>query len=214
MRRQGGSGRTAGSGVCAGLGCALGRAGVWVGAWAGVGVLMLGLGGCRHKTRVVLPVPVRTPVDLLDIPRPENLPSVEATPEKLTTAPIAAAAAKPKRERKRSASKVAPAPVPAAPAPPAQAVGTTPSADVTAIGALTAGGEATPQTKQEAGDLLASIEKRLNALPAQIQEQEKAQISKVRNFWRDAQNALKSGDAEGAKTLATKAKLLLDDLEK
>jgi ribosomal protein S20 len=39
-------------------------------------------------------------------------------------------------------------------------------------------------------------------------------VSKVRNFWKDAQDALKSGDAEGAKTLATKAKLLLDDLEK
>jgi len=36
----------------------------------------------------------------------------------------------------------------------------------------------------------------------------------VRNFRKDAQEALKSGDAEGAKTLATKAKLLLDDLEK
>ena len=43
---------------------------------------------------------------------------------------------------------------------------------------------------------------------------EKAQISKIRNFQRQAQEALTSGDLEGAKTLATKAKLLLDDLEK
>jgi ribosomal protein S20 len=84
----------------------------------------------------------------------------------------------------------------------------------TAIGALTAGGEASPQTKQEAADLIASSEKRLNALPAKKAEDEKAQVSKVKNFLKDAQEALKSGDAEGAKTLATKAKLLLDDLEK
>jgi ribosomal protein S20 len=51
----------------------------------------------------------------------------------------------------------------------------------------------------------------LNALPPQMDEAQKEQISKVRNFWRDAQEALKSGDVEGAMTLATKAKLLLDD---
>ena len=79
---------------------------------------------------------------------------------------------------------------------------------------MTAGGETNPQTRQEAEDLIASVEKRLNALPAQKVEEQKAQVSKVRNFWKDAQEALKSGDAEGAKTLATKAKLLLDDLEK
>ena len=68
--------------------------------------------------------------------------------------------------------------------------------------------------QQEAVDLIAANEKRLNALSAQIVEAEKAQISKVRNFQRQAQEALNSGDAEGAKTLATKAKLLLDDLVK
>jgi len=89
-----------------------------------------------------------------------------------------------------------------------------PSPEETAIGALTAGGEANPQTKQEAADLITSSEKRLNALPAQKAEDEKAQVNKVKNFLKDAQEALKSGDAEGAKTLATKAKLLLDDIEK
>jgi ribosomal protein S20 len=62
--------------------------------------------------------------------------------------------------------------------------------------------------------LIASIEKRLNALSAQQTDEQKAQVSKVKNFLKDSQEALKSGDAEGAKTLATKAKLLLDDLEK
>ncbi len=54
----------------------------------------------------------------------------------------------------------------------------------------------------------------MNALPAQKAEEQKAQVSKVKNFLKDAQEALNTGDAEGAKTLATKAKLLLDDLEK
>jgi ribosomal protein S20 len=119
--------------------------------------------------------------------------------------------AKPKRERKKPPVKATPAPE-----PPTQLASATPahSPEETAIGALTAGGEENPQTKQEAADLITSSEKRLNALTPQKAEDEKAQVSKVKNFLKDAQEALKSGDAEGAKTLATKAKLLLDDLEK
>jgi len=91
---------------------------------------------------------------------------------------------------------------------------TEPAPEVAAIGALTAGGDTNPRMQQDAMDLIASIEKRLNALPAQKVEEQKTQISKVKNFLRQAQEALSSGDAEGAKTLATKAKLLLDDLVK
>jgi hypothetical protein len=158
---------------------------------------------------VVAPLPpVQTPVALLDIPEPDNLPMIDAPQIKLPPVPYATNA-KPKRERKKPAPKVVPPPEPV------QVASTpTPTPEETAIGALTAGGEASPQTKQEAAELIGSSEKRLNALSAQKAEEQKAQISKVRNFLKDAQDALKSGDAEGAKTLATKAKLLLDDLEK
>ncbi len=88
------------------------------------------------------------------------------------------------------------------------------AAEVTAIGALSSGGDPNSHAQQEAADLIGSIDRRLNAVPAQKAEAEKAQISKIRNFQRQAQEALTSGDIEGAKTLATKAKLLLDDLEK
>ena len=169
--------------------------------------LAIGLGGCRHKTQVAaLPI-VQAPVELVDIPEPDNLPVVEEAQITLPPVPVATDA-KPKREKKKPAPKVVSAPEPA------QVASVAPSPEETAIGALTAGGEASPQTKQEASDLIASSEKRLNALSAQKAEDEKAQVSKVKNFLKDAQDALKSGDAEGAKTLATKAKLLLDDLEK
>ncbi len=166
---------------------------------------MLGLVGCRHKPQVA-PVPqVLSPVALEDIPEPD-LPMVEMPQVKLPPVPVATNA-KPKRPKKK--------PAPKAPEPePAQVASVAPPPEETAIGALTVGGEANPQTKQEAADLIASSEKRLNALSSQRSEDEKAQISKVKNFLKDAQDALKTGDAEGAKTLATKAKLLLDDLEK
>lgn len=172
--------------------------------------LAIGLAGCRRKPQLAPLPPVLTPVALEDIPEPENLPMVEAPPEKLPPVPVSADAGKPKRRKKQAPKVVAPP----EPVPETQVASAAPSPEETAIGALTAGGETNPQTKQEAADLIASIEKRLNALPAQKAEEQKAQVSKVKNFWRDAQEALKSGDAEGAKTLATKAKLLLDDLEK
>jgi ribosomal protein S20 len=173
--------------------------------------LTVGLGGCRRKAQVVILPAILTPVALEEIPEPENLPMVDVEQTSLPPVPAVASAGKPKRERKKPAPKTAPVPEPvqiASITPPP------PSAEETAIGALTPGGETNPQTKQEAADLITSSEKRLNALPTQKAEEEKAQVSKVKNFLKDAQDALKTGDAEGAKTLATKAKLLLDDLEK
>jgi hypothetical protein len=83
-----------------------------------------------------------------------------------------------------------------------------------AIGELTAGGDATPQTRQEATELIAANDKRLKALPASKVKAQRSQINKILNFQRQALTALNSGDAEGAKTLATKAKLLLYDLDR
>ena len=172
--------------------------------------LTVGLGGCRRRAQVVILPGILTPVALEEIPEPENLPTIEVRQTNLPPVPAVASAGTPKRERKKPAPKTVPVPEPvqiASVAPP-------PSLEETAIGALTPGGETNPQTKQEAADLITSSEKRLNALPTQKAEEEKAQVSKVKNFLKDAQDALKTGDAEGAKTLATKAKLLLDDLEK
>jgi ribosomal protein S20 len=162
----------------------------WTTLWFG---LTMGMAGCRHKPQLAPLPPVMAPVTLEEIPEPDNLPMVEVPPEKLPPVPVSTEAGKPKKRRK-APKVVAPEPVPETQV----ASGAAPSPDA-AVGAE---------------DLIASIDKRLNALPAQKVEEQKAQVSKVRNFWKDAQDALKSGDAEGAKTLATKAKLLLDDLEK
>lgn len=173
-------------------------------------VLTCGLSGCMHlQKRPKVPVlpPVLTPIELERLPPPENPPLVDTPVVELPPIPVAAAAASPRRERRRIApTKAVPAPEEASPEP---------ATDTTvAIGELTAGGAANPQAQQEAADLIASIEKRLNALSAQTVRRQRAQINRVRNFWRQAREALNSGDTEGATTLATKAKLLLDDLEK
>jgi hypothetical protein len=179
----------------------------WTTLWFG---LTMGMAGCRQKPLLAPLPPVMAPVALVDIPEPDDLPMVEEPPVKLPTVPVSTEAGKPKKRKKQPPKVVAP---PEQVPEPQVASATAPSPDA-AVGALTAGGETNPQTKQEAEELIASIDKRLNALPAQKVEEQKAQVAKVKNFWKDAQDALKSGDAEGAKTLATKAKLLLDDLEK
>jgi len=168
--------------------------------------LMCGLNGCRHK-RPQLPVlpPVLAPVPLETPPGPKEQPMISPPVVELPPVPIAAAAASPRRERRRVAAKTAAAPEEATPEP---------MPDTVAIGELTAGGAADPQAQQEDANLIASIEKRLNALPARTVRRQRTQINRVRNFWQQAREALNSGDVEGAKTLATKAKLLLDDLEK
>lgn len=180
--------------------------------WLGLTcVLSYGLSGCRHKA-VVPPLPAITqPVELVDVPRSSPPPMVE--PPQITLPPVPmASGAHPRRERKRRAPNA-----PASPGAEAEATSSpaaTASPETTAIGSLSLGGVANPRAQQEAADLIGSIERRLNSLSAQKAEAEKSQVSRIRNFEHQAQEALNSGDVEGAKTLATKAKLLLDDLEK
>ena len=170
---------------------------------------MLGATGCRHRVKVAALPPILKPVALVDVPRPAKEPMLEVPHIKVPPVPIAAAMARFPRERRRQVVRTAP---PITPPPPTPAP--EPAIEAAAIGALTAGGPQNPQTRQEATDLIASNERRLSALSAQKAEAQKAQISTVRNFQRQAQEAMSSGDAEGSKTLAVKAKLLLDDLEK
>lgn len=182
--------------------------------WAGLaGLLICGLSGCRHKAVVPPLPPISQPVALLTIPEPDPLPMIQ--PEEVDLPPVPVASnAHPRRERRRRPG-TSPASSPASPqvnatdTPP----GSAPSEDA-AIGALSLGGEANPRVQQEANDLIASNEKRLNGVPAGRTESDRTQVSRIRNFQRQAQEALSSGDIEGAKTLATKAKLLLDDLAK
>jgi predicted component of type VI protein secretion system len=169
------------------------------------------LDGCRHKQApptvpAVLQPPVVAP------PTPEA-PSMDSPPPaSLSDAPpVKVTQIKPKRTPKRS-SKTA-APVTEASAAQVDAGASAPLPEGSSVGELSAGGDSTPQTQQDATALIASCEKGLKDLPQSAAGQQ-GQIRKVQYFLRQAKQALKTGDAEGAKTLATKAKLLMDDLTK
>lgn len=169
--------------------------------------MMAALSGCRHR-RPQLPVlpAVLAPIPLATLPPPTSEPMLQAPPpQPQMPIPIAAAAASPRRERRRTTPRATTTPEESSPEP-------VPEAD--AIGELTTGGATNPQAQQEAAEMISTIGNRLKAIPAQTARHQRTQINKIRNFWHQAQGALNSGDVEGAKTLATKAKLLLDDLEK
>ena len=176
--------------------------------------LMSGLTGCmslHHSPKLMLLTVWRAPVELETSP---GTPPMVETPEvELPEVPLAAAGGRlPPVRRRRSANSASSAGANGAAAQAAAADSTEP--EPVDIGELTAGGEAAPQARQEAVELIASTDQRLKALSSATIGAHRAQIGRVRNFQQQAQRALASGDADGARTLATKGKLLLDDLLK
>ena len=136
-------------------------------------------------------------------------------PESITHAPTVKVVEKKPVRRSRKSVKTAVQPPPApvaemAAATPAPASG--PAAAM--LGALTTGGEVSPKTQQETTELIASGERRLQAVAGTKARDQVSQLKEVRHFLDQAKEVLATGDTEGAKTLATKAKLLIDDLEK
>jgi hypothetical protein len=91
----------------------------------------------------------------------------------------------------------------------------TPSGDIaqpTSIGILTAGPTSdTSGSRQQAVDLIYSTQRGVNTLRNLNGDQSKT-VAQIRSFLDQAQRALHNGDVDGAHTLATKAKTLLDEL--
>ncbi len=119
----------------------------------------------------------------------------------------------PKKVRK----KVKPSPKPADTTQTAstQQATTVHTAAATPIGELTTGDVALGEkTKHETADLITETQKGLNGIKRSLSTDETTTATQIRTFLKQAQMALDNGDTDGALTLATKAKLLLDELTK
>lgn len=166
--------------------------------------------GCHHRQMPpLLPAVILTPTVP---PSPPVAPPMESSPpETVSTAPpVKVTEVKPKRNPKRTTSKGAASDAP----PPVDETTAGSIPDASAIGELSAGDDSNPRTQQETSELIVESEHRLDAFPQTIARAQQSQIRKVRYFLKQAKQALSTGDTEGARTLATKAKLLMDDLEK
>ncbi|HEY5054965.1 MAG TPA: hypothetical protein VII58_02325 [Acidobacteriaceae bacterium] len=164
------------------------------------------LSGCRHKpVRSPLPIGVVTPVSLEAPPADESASQIASVPQPEPEPLPSVQPPLPPRRR--------PAPGPKESDQPTQVANNDVSAAL-AIGALSAGGDETTHTALQAQDVINAVRKRVAALSSQMASARKQEVRQVRNFLDQAEKALKSGDAEGAHTLATKAGLLMDDVEK
>jgi hypothetical protein len=113
-------------------------------------------------------------------------------------------AAKPAVRHRRPASK---ATQDAADNPPAAE---TESPGVSAIGQLSSGDPA--DLRRETDAWIAETERGLNGLGRRLSSQEQKTAAQIREFLKQAKEALITGDVDGAHTLAAKAKVLLSEL--
>jgi hypothetical protein len=98
---------------------------------------------------------------------------------------------------------------------PAQQQAAAPGAAVSPIGQLTIGDSALGEkTKKETADLINGTEQGLNGIKRSLSTDEKSTAAQIHNYLKQAQQALDNGDTDGAHNLATRAKLLLDELTK
>jgi hypothetical protein len=194
-------------------------------------LLALGTTGCSHKSasapQQAQAPPLQTGKGTLSPPETTQQQEKSETPLASPLPPPSAQSVPlppptPKKVRKK------PKPAPSKSTDTTQTAGATPAANgATAqvstpvsgsgspIGQLTTGDSALGErTKHETADLIGGTQQGLNGIKRSLTTDEQVTASQIRTFLKQAQQALDTGDTDGAHTLATKAKLLLDELTK
>jgi hypothetical protein len=176
-----------------------------LGARSAAWLILLLLTGCFHKkTQVAQNQPVAPPIE--DAPKLE--PAATNLPPPFVTIPEPAApkqlplpsepVKKPPRHTKKPANTNT------------QIATTTAPAPVSAAGNLTTNDP--PNMRQTTDSLIEQTEKSLNSISRKLDDPEQKIAAQIRGYIKQARDALTSGDVDAAHNLATKAKLLLDEL--
>lgn len=186
------------------------------------------LAGCGHKTQATPPPQAQAPiyppsVVAKNAPAPQ-LPPVKA-PEVTEGSPGVAEEQPPQKPHRTTRHKSKPAETPAAPA--TQTAKDTPAGattqqaaageppEMSPIGQLSSANEhsGTP-ARSEIQDLITTTENGLKGIKRSLNSDEQLTATQIRTFLSKAKQALDQDDLDGANTLATKAKVLLDELTK
>jgi hypothetical protein len=201
-------------------------------------LLTLAAAGCRHKQTTALvpaqapsiptakptPPPVGNPLSTQSAPPLPTLPPAveDASKHAPKPAPVhhrhkAKPAATPATTETAAVPAAAPpvaTPAPAQPAQPAQTADNAPAAtNPSPIGELsTADVTTSAQTRHDTAELISSTESGLNNIKRALTKPEQETATEIRSFLQKAKAALEADDLDGAHTLATKAKVLLDEL--
>jgi hypothetical protein len=182
------------------------------------------LSGCSHFTRhsqQAQAPPLQTGQGEIEAqqkkdqaPPPTHLPpsAAQSAPPQLPPPPtrkVKKSRRKPAKPAETATQTASTQSSPPAPAPPATTPATSP------IGQLTTGDSASGvQTKHETATLIHDTLQGLTGIKRTLSADEQVTATQIRTFLQQAQQALDNGDTDGAHTLATKAKLLLDELTK
>ncbi len=174
-------------------------------AWRLAWLLPLLLTACFHRTHQVQTPAVAPPVT--NLPPPNTAPV--DLPKSATSIPT-----QPTENAQIVAEKLPPKPphVRRHKPPPDKnpEVASVETPEVSAVGQLST--DDPPDFRVETEELIASTEKGLNSLNRQLSDSDKKTADHVRDFLKQAREALASGDIDGAHTLAAKAKVLLAEL--
>lgn len=94
--------------------------------------------------------------------------------------------------------------------PPAQVAEAAPALEESASGSFET--PAAPDSRKQTENSISEVERGLNGLGRKLNDQESKTSIQIREFLKQARTALATGDIDGAKTLAQKAKALLGEL--
>jgi hypothetical protein len=167
-------------------------------------------------------LPAPPPPGAQPAPPPASIIVAEKKPARISRRrkPEVEVAERETRERDAREKEVSAAVTPDTNPPPAEAqiakvTAPTPKGDTaapTSIGQLTAAPSPDSSgSRQQASDLIDSTQRGVNSLHNLNGDQNKT-VAQIRSFLDQAERALHNGDVDGAHTLATKAKTLLDEL--
>ena len=177
-----------------------------------IGLLPLGLTACFfHKHPAQTPAQGQLAPVIVDNPPPPPATASVNSPATIPPEPTKAAPTPPKQQPKRRRASNQPAPaVPANATPTQEAAIPAPAPGVSAIGQLSSGDPS--DYRQQTADSINSIEKGLNGITRMLNDSEQKTADHIREFLKQAREALSTGDVDGAHTLAAKARILLNEL--
>lgn len=181
--------------------------------WIATSMLVLALTGCFHRTRSVQSPPLAPPANDQSMPTATADQKPAPAPAPATNEPAKPAETTPQQTAQQPSEAPKPPVHHKKPAPaPQHQMASIPSNGVSAIGQLSSGnpGDYRRQTEEQ----IAADERSLRAINRQLNDQEQRTVAHIRDFLRQARQALASGDVDGAHTLAAKAKVLLAELNR
>jgi hypothetical protein len=189
-------------------------------------LLLTGMAGCKHNVQTAPPpaaqAPVYTPTEIANKEPAPQLPPAKPLDVKPPGSDVAQQPPPPKLKRpshrkpkpadstQTQAAKDAPSPG----APQVQDASAGQPPDKSPIGQLSSSSDSGTLTHQKIQDLINTTESGLNGIKRTLTSDEQQTATQIRTFLTKAKKALDQDDLDGANTLVTKAKVLLDELTK